>query len=150
MRETTPSFKLNLMDLNVMALSSEADCRIALAELKTAATQIETDLRTGGRSPEWEEKARACLDSFYNKTDLVDIKLADVRARDAARAKKDADQAKRREIGTSGIQASALAAVTFRKVAMAILPKEEYDRINNLSEHLSSVERAQINKEADA
>ena len=132
-----PDFKLDLMHLNVLALSTEADCLIALEELKEASYRIDRDIEAGVKDSEWEESARICRDRFDYKSRLVSVKLGEIRERAAKKAKKEEEFNKRLE-SNGGYSPVVQYALTFKKVAEAVLPKEEYLRIEKLVHHLGS------------
>ena len=132
-----PDFKLDLMHLNVLALTTETDCLIALEELKEATYRIDRDIESGVKDSEWEESARICRDRFDYKSRLVSVKLAEIRERAEKKAKKEEEFNKRNE-SNGGYSPVVQYALTFKKVAEAVLPKEEYLRIEKLVNHLGS------------
>ena len=132
-----PDFKLDLMHLNVLALSTEADCLIVLEELKEATWQIDKDIASGIKDSEWEESAKICRDRFDSKARLVAVKLGDIRERAAKKAKKEEEFNKRHE-SSGGYSPVVQYALTFRRVAETVLAKEEYLRIEKLVNHLVS------------
>lgn len=143
-----PDFKLDLMHINVLALSTEADCLIVLEELKEATLQIDRDIAAGIKDSGWEESAKICRDRFDSKARLVSVKLGDIRERAAKKAKKEEEFNKRHE-SSGGYSPVVQYALTFKKVAEAVLPKDEYLRVERLVHHLGAKDNLENNLKMD-
>lgn len=66
--------------MNVLALRSVGDCKIAEAELDRCASNIRRDLSDGFGDADWAEAARIALGDYEHKLKLVRIKLAELEA----------------------------------------------------------------------